>query len=46
MNTESFIPPVRDLPPGRLVLRTQHLRSAIADEQRHTPPLLLFGPWG
>jgi hypothetical protein len=34
MNTESFIPPVRDLPPGRLALRTQHLRSAIADNRR------------
>lgn len=34
MNTESSIPPLRDLPPGRLALRTQHLRSTIADQRR------------
>jgi hypothetical protein len=34
MNTDFSIPPLRDLPPGRLALRTQHLRSAISDERR------------
>lgn len=43
MNTELFIPPLRDLPPERLALRAQHLRAAIADEQQ-SRGLRLPGP--
>jgi hypothetical protein len=43
MNTELFIPPLRDLPPERLALRARHLRAAIADEPR-SRGLRLPGP--
>jgi hypothetical protein len=34
MNDETFMPPLRDLPPGRLAQRTHHLRAEIAGRQR------------
>jgi hypothetical protein len=34
MNTDLSIPSLRELPAGRLALRTQHLRAAIAEERR------------
>ena len=37
MKTEDLIPPLRDLPPGRLETRKRHLISEIAHESRWTP---------
>jgi hypothetical protein len=33
VNAELSIPPLRDLPPGRLALRAQHLHSALVEQQ-------------
>ena len=37
MSSELWIPPHRDLPPGRLAVRTQHLRAEIARKQAAQP---------
>jgi hypothetical protein len=34
MNTDYSIPPLRDLPPGRLAQRVQHLRAEIVEQRR------------
>jgi hypothetical protein len=34
MNPDYSIPPLRDLPPGRLVQRAQHLRAEIVEQRR------------
>ena len=34
MSTESFVPPLRELPPGRLGQRAEHLRAEISGRER------------
>ena len=35
MNTESLVPPLRELPPGRLGRRAQHLRAEISGDEKY-----------
>jgi hypothetical protein len=43
MNSNYAIPPLRDLPPGRLGLRAQNLRATIAEEPRSRFALTRLG---
>jgi hypothetical protein len=40
MSSETFLPPLRELPPDRLFQRAQHLRAEIARQRRSAPALV------